>query len=121
MSDPRPSWQRAHPTLVDPAREEIEADLDPGIRPAVLALWELGIETHESCQGGDGHAWTWPVVQFGASSDEEAVAAFRSLIESGFPADRLHKAWHHCPDCYPELSGLQWEVIFLRGDRGDSR
>ncbi len=97
----------------EPTEAEIIADLDPGIRDAVAALRRRGIKTVDSCQGGEGHAWIWPVVSFEASEDD-AMGAFRFLIESGFPADRLHKAWHHCPDCYPELSGPVWEVIFLR-------
>ena len=91
---------------------EIIAGLDPGIRDAVIALRGRGIETLDSCQGGEGHALIWPMVSFD-SGEEDALSAFRFMIERGFPADRLHKAWYHCPDCYPELSGPVWEIIFL--------
>jgi hypothetical protein len=38
--------------------------LDSGIRDAVLLLRENGIETIESCQGGNGHAYPEPTVRF---------------------------------------------------------
>lgn len=101
-------------TIHEPTEAEIIADLDLGIRDAVVALRGTGIRTVDSCEGGAGHAWIWPVISFEGREDE-ALAAFRMLIERGFPADRLNKAWHHCPDCYPELSGPLWEIIFLRG------
>jgi len=100
---------------LEPTRDEILADLDPGIRPAVVALWKAGYDTDASCQGGEGHGYVWPVITLGTSSEDEALAAFRLLIGQGFPADTLHKAWHHCPDCYPDLSGPAWEIIFLKG------
>ena len=38
--------------------------LDDGIREAVRILAEAGIETFESCQGGDGHAYSEPTIRF---------------------------------------------------------
>lgn len=34
--------------------------LDDGIREAVRVLAQAGVETFESCQGGDGHAYPEP-------------------------------------------------------------
>lgn len=36
--------------------------MDPGIICAVRIFQEHGIETCQSCQGGDGHSYEWPTV-----------------------------------------------------------
>ena len=36
---------------------DIDMPLDKGIEPYVLALRSGGIETFESCEGGDGHVF----------------------------------------------------------------
>jgi hypothetical protein len=36
---------------------EYDPPLDPGIRRYVEVLNEAGVETFESCQGGEGHAY----------------------------------------------------------------
>lgn len=33
------------------------SDLDPGIRDAVLLLWQAGFRTFTSCEGGRGHSF----------------------------------------------------------------
>ena len=38
--------------------------IDPMIRPLVRLLRDNGIETTESCQGGEGHGGGWPWVTF---------------------------------------------------------
>jgi hypothetical protein len=53
-------------------------ELDPGIAPYVDALRGEGIETFESCDGGDGHAYTEPTVRFSGGRDEPLA---RLLIE----------------------------------------
>src|SRR4051812_9208509 len=40
----------------------VDMELDAGIRQAVLILRRAGIETFESCEGGDGHAFEVPTV-----------------------------------------------------------
>ena len=44
--------------------------LDSGIRDAVRILAEAGVETFESCQGGEGHAYAEPTVRFHGDRDE---------------------------------------------------
>jgi hypothetical protein len=46
------------------------AALDPGIRDVVAALDAEGIETFESCEGGDGHAFSEPTVRFHGEAGE---------------------------------------------------
>jgi len=54
---------------------EIVAGLDAGIRVAVRCLRGAGIETFESCEGGDGHAYPEPTVRFHGERGE----GFRAL------------------------------------------
>ncbi len=55
--------------------------LDPGIAPFVEALRAAGIETFESCQGGEGHAAVEPIVRFYGDRSE----GFRALRMSRSP------------------------------------
>lgn len=38
--------------------------LDDGIREAVRVLTTAGVDTFESCQGGQGHAYLEPTIRF---------------------------------------------------------
>lgn len=38
--------------------------LDPKIAKYVNILRKHGIETYESCQGGEGHAYDYPAIRF---------------------------------------------------------
>jgi hypothetical protein len=52
--------------------------LDRGIRTAVRTLFENGIETFESCEGGMGHAFYEPTVRFHGGPGE-GFRAFAGL------------------------------------------
>ncbi len=41
---------------------EFDPPLDPGISEFVAVLQSKGVETYESCQGGDGHAFFEPTI-----------------------------------------------------------
>lgn len=41
----------------------IPKGLDPGIAHAVKVLRDSGVETYESCEGGEGHAYPYPCVR----------------------------------------------------------
>lgn len=43
---------------------DIDMQLDSGIRNYVLILRSGGIETFESCEGGEGHVFPEPTVRF---------------------------------------------------------
>jgi len=47
----------AEPAIFDPP-------LDQGIATTVRLLVNAGVETFESCQGGEGHAYPLPTVRF---------------------------------------------------------
>lgn len=50
------------------APNEEEWKLDPGIREADLVLRSGGVETFESCDGGDVHSFHEPTVRFHGDS-----------------------------------------------------
>src|SRR2546427_11483597 len=64
---------------------EFDPPLDPGIRKYVEILHAAGIETYESCEGGQGHAYTEPAVRF-HGSQSVGFKAFNVAREHGLPA-----------------------------------
>lgn len=82
--------------------------LDLGIRRAVEVLIEAGVETYESCEGGEGHAYAQPTVRFHG----EAHEGFRALavaMGSGLPVMDLGRMWTVLDG---EPVGPQWEMRF---------
>lgn len=92
------------------ALEELSPDspLDPIIAPFVKVLVEAGIETFESCQGGEGHAYPEPTVRFHGDRSE----GFRALAVAqrmALPVTSLRRAW---PILDNEPTGPWWEMTF---------
>ena len=87
---------------------DIDMPLDPGIRHVVLALRSQGVETIESCQGGEGHACPEPIVRF-TGGKWAGYKAFAIAMEHGFPV--LHLRYVHTV-----VDGLLespcWEMTF---------
>ena len=66
--------------------------MDPEIREAVKILCENGIETIQSCQGGPGHAYPNPTIEFCGGY----AAGFRALavaIDFGLAVAELRRVW----------------------------
>lgn len=84
--------------------------LDPGIRPYVETLRAAGVETFESCEGGEGHAFPEPTIRFYGQRDE----GFRALavaLQRGLPVSDLRRVWS-IEDGEPV--GPNWELTFYR-------
>jgi hypothetical protein len=97
----------AYPEL-RPSIDEIEAALDPLIAPMVRVLMSNGVETFESCQGGDGHCYPEPTVRFFGGQ----AAGFRALsiaLEHGLRVSALRRIW---PVIDREPTGPWWEMTF---------
>lgn len=80
--------------------------LDPGIRAAVDALRAEGVETFESCEGGEGHAYPEPTIRFHGDRSE----GFRALavaMRSGLTVTALRRTW---PILECEPTGPWWEM-----------
>jgi len=91
--------------------DEVDFDppLDPGIQRAVITLKEAGIETFESCQGGEGHAYPEPTVRFHGDRSE-GFRALAAVLTAGLPVSGLRRAW---PVIEGEPTGPYWELTFV--------
>lgn len=69
--------------------------LDKGIRFAVRVLHAAGIETCQSCQGGEGHAYDRPSVDLIATGDDAGgFAALAALRKYGLPVAEVLIVWN---------------------------
>lgn len=83
--------------------------LDPGIRKAVEILQASGIETFESCEGGNGHAFTEPTVRF-HGTPEAGWHALGICLSYGLPILCLRRVWYVLDSNEP--TGPKWEIVF---------
>jgi hypothetical protein len=86
--------------------------LDAGIRRYVELLSGAGIETYESCQGGDGHCYPEPTIRFHGDRSE----GFRALAvaqQHALPVRALRRLWT-LDDGEP--TGPTWEIVFCQRD-----
>jgi hypothetical protein len=89
---------------------DIEPALDPGIAAAVQSLLAAGVETFESCEGGEGHAYPVPTVRF-FGDREEGFRALAAAMKAGLPIRELRRVW---PVLEGEPTGPWWELTFAR-------
>ncbi len=83
--------------------------IDLGIVRAVKVLMDHGIETFESCQGGEGHAMARPTVRFHGGFDA-GWRALATCITFDLSVLALHRSWDVTPTGEPE--GPYWEIVF---------
>jgi hypothetical protein len=89
--------------------DELYSVLDPGIRDAVRVLSEGGIETFESCEGGEGHALPEPIIRF-HGEQSEGFRALAIAFKNGLNVLSLRRAWS-IEDGEP--TGPCWEMVVL--------
>ena len=93
----------------NPLNEDaLDLPLDPEIRDIVLRLRQDGVETFESCQGGDGHAYPEPTVRF-HGEQPEGLRALSVAMYAGLPVKKLRRVW---PILDGEMTGPWWELTF---------
>ena len=92
----------------------IAGRLDEGIRDAVMVLRSAGIETFESCQGGDGHAFLEPTIRFHGHR-AEGFKALAVAIEAGLRVSELRRVW---PILDGEPTGPCWEMTLTPSTTG---
>lgn len=97
---------------LDAFAPEVVLAIDPGIRRAVLILRRGGVETFESCQGGEGHAFSEPTVKFhgGPGAGYHALSV---ALDYGLRVARLQRCYHVQGS---ELEGPWWELVFRTTD-----
>lgn len=99
--------------MTRPEAIEAAAELggcDPGIKPFVESLWAEGVETFESCQGGEGHAFLEPTIRFHGGQGE-GFKALGIALTNGLPVAELRLSWS-VQDGSP--TGPYWEMTFAR-------
>jgi hypothetical protein len=89
------------------------SQLDQGIRREVEVLWEAGIETFESCQGGAGHSSPEPVVRFHGQWPE-GLKALSAALYAKLRVHTLQRVWR-IEDGEPV--GPWWEITFWPENR----
>ncbi|MGI8738532.1 MAG: hypothetical protein ACR2KU_02420 [Gammaproteobacteria bacterium] len=97
----------------DPVPEG-ELVLDKGIRRYVLILRAQGIETFESCEGGEGHCFPEPAVRFHGNS-VEGYRGFTAAMNYGLPVYSLRRYYDVIEG---QLEGPWWEMTFRTTDKG---
>ncbi len=82
--------------------------LDPGIEKAVRILNNANIETYESCEGGNGHAYPEPTIAFHGERGE-GFRAFSIATENALPVVAIRRVWQIIDG---EPTGPSWEILF---------
>jgi hypothetical protein len=88
--------------------KEFDPPLDAGIAAQVLVLVNAGIETFESCEGGEGHCYPVPTIRFHGGR----AVGFKALgiaLENGLVVESLRRTW---PINEGEPTGPWWEMTF---------
>ena len=82
---------RPDPEKIRLAREFcFEPPLDAGIRNIIEVLVACGVETFESCEGGNGHCYPEPTIRF-ESDDSEGLRAVSIAMANGLPVYALRR------------------------------
>lgn len=98
---------------LDEFEPEVDLPLDPGIRHAVLVLRSAGVETFESCEGGQGHSFPDPTIRFHGNA-WAGYTAFAVAMEHELPVLELRRVH----DVYDgQLVGPWWALVFRPGVR----
>jgi len=74
----------------------------------VRILWENGVETFESCEGGRGHSFPEPTVRFHGQQDE-GLRALAVALQRGLKVTELRRYYTVING---EPHGPYWEMIF---------
>jgi hypothetical protein len=94
---------------------------DLGIAGWVNLLRFHGIETCQSCQGGEGHSYPEPTIDFHGDAHEgwyAASIALRTGTFEGLRPWRLSRTWHLSTG---EPTDLVWQLVLWTGPRGGER
>ncbi len=87
--------------------------LDAGIRRYVLLLRSGGVETFESCQGGEGHPFPEPTIRFHGGMGA-GFKAFGVARELGLPVSSVRLSYAVLDGL---LNGPWWEMTFVTMDQ----
>jgi hypothetical protein len=89
--------------------EELYNALGEGVRDVVKILMDANVETFESCQGGEGHAYPEPTVRFHGERSE-GFRALAVVMQAGIRVLHLRRLWR-IDDGEP--TGPWWEIVIF--------
>ncbi|MFZ5907082.1 MAG: hypothetical protein ACOYVJ_06685 [Nitrospirota bacterium] len=84
--------------------------LDSGISEEVRILTEAKIETFESCEGGNGHAYPEPTIRFHGDKSE-GFKALAVALQNGLYVKSVARIWSIIDG---EPTGPWWEMTFSK-------
>jgi hypothetical protein len=108
--------KRARPKQMYDSRDQAKLqkrdyrEMDAGIRDAVRILIENGIETFQSCQGGAGHAYSEPTIEF-CGGYEAGFRALAVAMTFGLRVSELRRVWSMQNG---EPVGPHWAMTFRK-------
>lgn len=82
--------------------------IDQGIIETVALLRDNGVETFESCEGGEGHHFEHPTVRF-HGGQAEGFRALSIVMQHGLRPMSLRRYWSMDGG---EPTGPHWEIVF---------
>jgi hypothetical protein len=91
------------------AEARLRAEIDPGIVRAVAILRDAGVETFESCEGGEGHAFPEPTIRFHGTI-EAGWRALAVCLSYGLPVRSVARVWSI--EEQHEPTGPDWRLVF---------
>lgn len=94
-----------------------ESRIDAGILHEVRILLANGVETTESCQGGQGHPFPEPTVRF-AGGQSEGPRAVGVALQHGLRVAELRRVWSVIDG---EIVGPMWEMTFTHPNGGGAK
>lgn len=100
-------WHRQRARMM---QKIYEPPLDAGIAAYVETLQAAGIETFESCEGGEGHCFPEPTIRFHGERPA-GFAALSAAMAEALPVSDLRRVWS-IEDGEP--TGPSWEMTFRR-------
>lgn len=86
-----------------------EFGLDAGIQGAVVLLCKAGVETVQSCEGGEGHSYPEPTVDF-MGGKGAGLYALSVCVEHNLPVKELCKVW--IVDDDRMITEILWRIVF---------
>src|SRR2546425_11519822 len=98
---------KADTRIAPPFRGNGVRGIDKGIAREVRVLWDNGIETFESCEGGTGHSFHEPTIRF-HGDQAEGFRALAIALQHGLKVTELRRYYSIING---EPTGPHWEMI----------
>ncbi|MCK5608363.1 hypothetical protein KAR91_41155 [Candidatus Pacearchaeota archaeon] len=105
-----PTNSEVYPLLKDFSMNNFDPPLDADIENAVNILFNAGVETFESCEGGIGHAYPEPTIRFHGDR-HEGLRAFVIAMQNSLKVAYLRRIYQIIDG---ELIGPYWEIVFAK-------